>query len=69
MFKVISLREDGSQIEVANEVPAFYALVLNRNILVGYFITIQAAWEAANDLMVYEMCDNNVTVMDLSEAV
>jgi hypothetical protein len=46
------MREDGSRVEIVNEQPAFYALYHNRH-CVGYFITVEAARLAAEDLIQY----------------
>lgn len=52
MFHIKGYREDGSRIEVVNEVPAFYALFYNKHCM-GYFTTIEACKAASEDYMAY----------------
>lgn len=42
MFKLVSFRMNGSQVETANEVPAFFGLEMQGR-MVGYFNTVEAA--------------------------
>jgi hypothetical protein len=50
MFHIESLDQDGNLLEVVTEVPAFFALYHN-SVLVGYFITVEACRNAANDIL------------------
>lgn len=67
MFKLVSLNENGELLEVVNEVPAFYALYHDEN-LVGYFVSIEAAKLASEDIMTYtNSTDATVVTLYLSE--
>ncbi len=66
MFTIISFKEDGAIIEIANQDPAFYGLYYN-GALVDYYTTMSALKDSVSDIERGLLFESDTVITDFKE--